>query len=579
MPIARFEMPDGRIGRFEVPDGTTPEQAQMMIQESLPKNQVSDANVITEKKPNQGRLANVALGALKGASDIGATLLYPWDKANDLIRGDREANLSGLITGKQPLSRNEERRQSLKSFFKENADPESVTFKGGEIAADIAGTAGVGGIAAKGLRMIPGVAGAAPKVLSALETGGFKLGAPVATTLKGKALDAGTRALGGAVTGGLSAGLIDPNTAGTGALIGAATPAAVQTAGMVGRGAKNLASGVIRKTLGMTTGVGDEAIGAAFQAGKEGNKAFTDNLRGNVDMTDVLADAKSALNQMRMDRAAQYRAGMSELSKDKTVLDISPIQGAVSSLKSMGSFKGQAINKNAAGVVDEVSQAVDDWAKLNPAEYHTPEGLDALKKKIGDIRSVTQFGTPGRKAADTAYNAVKKQIKDQAPEYSKTMKDYDEASDLIDEIQKSFSLGEKASKDTAMRKLQSLMRNNVNTNYGNRLDLAKQLESSGGKELIPAIAGQAMSSATPRGLQGLAATGSAIYGFSNPAFLASLPFQSPRLVGEAAYKLGQGRGMAGNAIGLLGNRATGLLGGPQNYMPIGTVAPAVMFSQ
>ena len=35
MPIARFEMPDGRIGRFEVPDGTTPEQAQAMIAQSL----------------------------------------------------------------------------------------------------------------------------------------------------------------------------------------------------------------------------------------------------------------------------------------------------------------------------------------------------------------------------------------------------------------------------------------------------------------------------------------------------------------------------------------------------------------
>lgn len=35
MPIARFEMPDGRIGRFEVPEGTTPEQAQVLIQQSL----------------------------------------------------------------------------------------------------------------------------------------------------------------------------------------------------------------------------------------------------------------------------------------------------------------------------------------------------------------------------------------------------------------------------------------------------------------------------------------------------------------------------------------------------------------
>lgn len=31
MPIARFQMPDGRVARFEVPDGTTPEQAQSMM--------------------------------------------------------------------------------------------------------------------------------------------------------------------------------------------------------------------------------------------------------------------------------------------------------------------------------------------------------------------------------------------------------------------------------------------------------------------------------------------------------------------------------------------------------------------
>lgn len=36
MPIARFQLPDGRIGRFEVPEGTTPEQAQVLIQAQLP---------------------------------------------------------------------------------------------------------------------------------------------------------------------------------------------------------------------------------------------------------------------------------------------------------------------------------------------------------------------------------------------------------------------------------------------------------------------------------------------------------------------------------------------------------------
>lgn len=43
MPIARFEMPDGRIGRFEVPEGTTPEQAQTLIQSQLQQTQLPSA--------------------------------------------------------------------------------------------------------------------------------------------------------------------------------------------------------------------------------------------------------------------------------------------------------------------------------------------------------------------------------------------------------------------------------------------------------------------------------------------------------------------------------------------------------
>ena len=35
MPVARFQLPDGRIARFEVPEGTTPEQAQSLIEAQL----------------------------------------------------------------------------------------------------------------------------------------------------------------------------------------------------------------------------------------------------------------------------------------------------------------------------------------------------------------------------------------------------------------------------------------------------------------------------------------------------------------------------------------------------------------
>lgn len=36
MPVARFQTPDGRVARFEVPEGTTPDQAQSMMEKEFP---------------------------------------------------------------------------------------------------------------------------------------------------------------------------------------------------------------------------------------------------------------------------------------------------------------------------------------------------------------------------------------------------------------------------------------------------------------------------------------------------------------------------------------------------------------
>ena len=124
-----------------------------------------------------------------------------------------------------------------------------------------------------------------------------------------------------------------------------------------------------------------------------------------------------------------------------------------------------------------------------------------------------------------------------------------------------------------MRKLQSLMRNNVNTNYGNRLDLAKELERAGGKELMPALAGQAMSSLTPRGMMGPAGVGLGGYAaLTNPAALPMLAFGSPRLVGGAAYGAGRMSALPGDAFNAIGGQ--GLLGA----IPRGAIPPASLLA-
>ena len=106
-----------------------------------------------------------------------------------------------------------------------------------------------------------------------------------------------------------------------------------------------------------------------------------------------------------------------------------------------------------------------------------------------------------------------------------------------------MSLGDKASADTAMRKLQSLMRNNVNTNYGQRMKLATELELQGGRQMMPALAGQALSDLAPRGIQRATAPigGLGLYGIGGlPAAAGGALVSSPRVVGEAVYGAGLG---------------------------------------
>ena len=124
------------------------------------------------------------------------------------------------------------------------------------------------------------------------------------------------------------------------------------------------------------------------------------------------------------------------------------------------------------------------------------------------------------------------------------MKEYSESADLIKEIEKSLSLGNKASVATGLNKLQSLMRNNVNTNYGYRQELANKLMQEGGNDLMPALAGQALNTWTPRGLVGQGLDAGALLSLAGglthlPTTAATMATTSPRLMGNVVYGTGK----------------------------------------
>lgn len=81
MPIARIQMPDGRVARVEVPDGTTPEQAQQMALQVIPsaKKTAAPASGPMSVNPNRlpPRVQNDALGRPTGGMSRPGDLQEP----------------------------------------------------------------------------------------------------------------------------------------------------------------------------------------------------------------------------------------------------------------------------------------------------------------------------------------------------------------------------------------------------------------------------------------------------------------------------------------------------------------------
>lgn len=381
MPNFEFTSPEGKKYTVQGPEGATKEQAFQMLQEQLKgapatppaapsaPSQPAYEPTLGERISQHG--LNALSGGIRGAGSIGATLAYPVDKAMDLYYGDRKPTVEGLITGKQPESRNEERRRQMTQTLGQEfgAETDSKMFKGAKLGAEIAGTAGAGGAAANVLgRAAPALA-ATPtggKLLAAIASGGFKTGAPAAANALGRAADLGIRSAGGAISGGLSAGLVNPEDAKMGATIGGLMP-----------GATKLVAETGKKIGGAVTGaIPQEVKDLAIRAKELGIDVPLDRIANSKPLNALAA----SLNYVPMSgRAATESRMQSQLNRA-----LSKTFGQDTDNVTMGLSKAR---KELGGEFDRVLQ-------VNQVRVDQPF-LDALVQAEG--RANAELGTDGAK--------------------------------------------------------------------------------------------------------------------------------------------------------------------------------------
>lgn len=387
MPIARFQMPDGKVARFEVPDGTTPEQAQAMMaahfsgQPETPK----EPSALDSIKQGAG---NLAAGAVRGAGSIGATILSPLDAAARAINGGKPISVGGYDIAGQ------DRRGAMDAGLQEmGAQPDSLLYKGGKIGAEIAGTAGAGGLVAKGLSAIPALAKFAPVV----ESGGFNIGNAGTGS---KLADALTRFGGGAVQGGTQAAMVDPNNAVGGAAIGAVVPGSVKAAGAVGSAISNgmdtaahkLMQSALKPTIEqLRTGKAATAIQTLLDEGINATRGGVDTLRGRIggindQVSDLIKTSTGtvskqkvidALNGTRQDFAKQV----------SPTADMNAINGVADDFSAHPLISGDSIPVQLAQQLKQGTYAIlnKKYGQVGSAETEAQKALArGLKEGVAD---------------------------------------------------------------------------------------------------------------------------------------------------------------------------------------------------
>jgi hypothetical protein len=520
MPTYRITGPDGSAYEVDGPEGSTPEQALAMLQEQMaaqPKQEPIDYANMPAHAVAAHALSNVpksALGVAKSVAEpvvdiVGSTLQgrmpETFKNLGHLGKGlaSKGLNAAGIWSDDaETRTANESTADALGAFYKDRYGSEEGFKKA--LAEDPVG------------------------VVADLTT---------------------------FFTGGGSAAARLPGTVGRAGAIARDAARAVDPVRRGGQAAGWALNATVPEVLGRATGQSGRVLQEGHEAGRQNNPVFARHMRGEGHQTEPLDMARQGEQHLRAQRNAQYQAARGEVFDEGGQIDFQPIDNAMAELQQgirHPAVDGGHIVVDPAGdrVLTEIAEAIDEFRTRTAGGI---EDAHHLRRRVDAIRDGTQPHTPERRAADGARAAITAQIEAQAADYAGMNQAYAMSTRDLDELNRTLSLGERNTNDTALRKLQSTMRNNAYTSWQHRVGMVDDLATRGGQPDLPAaLAGQSSNAPMPRGFGQLTTMGAAgtggnalVHGDMKTALVSALALvaSSPRVMGEASHALGRARGI------------------------------------
>lgn len=351
------------------------------------------------------------LGGLQGMANIGNTLMRPVDYIAREAFGATGDNSLGL--GR--TDRREATKAGLASLADQMGikyDPEGGWSKTGELASEIAGTAGAGGAVGKVLdtasKIVPRGANLLQRLAAAAETGGATAASPNA----GRVSNALVRTAGAALGGGVGAGLINPDDAVTGAVIGGMFPVAGAVLGKAVTGIGNKIGPLSNARKAAGDIIGESDIPAAIRILDNAPATVTPeqalvgmnnpNIANLADITHGLSPelakqyAQIVARQQAMRRAELVRlagGGTQTAARDAS----KSMKDAISSV----TVPAMEIEKSAANVGGTIGRQLQNEAD---------RFAEAAASKVGDVRRISGAQQKAEEMAQLGYGTLASNI-------------------------------------------------------------------------------------------------------------------------------------------------------------------------